>query len=238
MKFSHLTRLYDTSLLEKNQTITFEGDSFHYIKTVLRMRPGEVFRVFNEREGEYLAEIIDLGRNKLVIKVGELFRSATIEKPLSLAMCIIKPDRMIEAVKAAVQLGVTELIPIISERTQVKNINIEKFNKSIIQATEQCERFMVPVIHEPQMLRTLLNNINEEQLIFANEEEKNYSIKDIKQWQEKVMLLIGPEGGFTKDEKEGIKEKVNTVSISLGNTVLRTEIAAISALSCIQLLRE
>lgn len=237
MKFSHLTRIYNTSLSGKNQTITFEGDSFHYIKNVLRMRPGELFRIFNKREGEYLAEIIEVGRNKLVVKVGELFRNATIESPLSLAMCIIKPDRMIEAIKAAVQLGVTELIPVISERTQTKSINIEKFNKSITQVTEQCERFKVPIMHEPILLRSLLSNRINQQLIFANEEEENYSIKDIKLWQKEVMLLIGPEGGFTEKEKEEINEKSNTTSISLGNTVLRAEIAAISALANIKLLR-
>jgi 16S rRNA (uracil1498-N3)-methyltransferase len=178
-----------------------------------------------------------VGRSKLVVKVGELFRTPAIEKHLSLAMCIIKPDRMIEAVKAAVQLGVTEIIPVVSERTQAKSINIEKFNKSIIQATEQCERFMVPVIREPLTLSLLLDNLNNRQLIFANEEEKNYSIKDIKLWLERPVLLIGPEGGFTKGEKEAIQGKSDAFSVSLGQSVLRAEIAAISALACIRLLR-
>jgi 16S rRNA (uracil1498-N3)-methyltransferase len=237
MKFSHLTRIHDTSLLKENQILSFEGERFHYIKTVLRMKAGEKFRVFNGNDGEYLAEITQIKKDAIMVCIKELFRACSQEKKLSLAICLIKPDLMQGAIKAAVQLGVTEIIPIISERTQTKIINSEKTNKAIMQATEQSERFEPPLLQNAITLDELLEKSADWQIIFTNEEETNNSIKDIKSWQEQIMLLVGPEGGFTESEQIMINNQVNTISVSLGNNVLRSETATIAALASIVLIR-
>lgn len=201
------------------------------------MRVGEKFRVFNQLDGEYIAEIVSIGRSRLSAKVGDFLREVTHQNKLTLAMCIIKPDKMIEALKAATELGITEFIPIISDRTQFKEINFTKLNKVLAGAIEQSERFDLPLISEIMSLDNLIATRKNQQIIFANEEESHRLIRDIENWQDEVILLIGPEGGFTSEEKQKLIGVNNIISISLGVNVLRCETAALAGLACINMMR-
>lgn len=237
MKFSSLSRIYTTCELIKNQTITLSGDIFHYCKSVLRMKISEKFRIFNQCDGEFEAEIITINKHDLQVVIGDKLRSIERSKPLILALCIIKADRFIEAVKAATALGVSEIFPVISERTQFKNINIERIQKCIIEAVEQSEGFLVPLLHIPLSLDEFCNKDNIEQVIVANEEEKKLKVSSIKDFKENTAVLIGPEGGFSAKEKEKLALNSKVISVTLGNRVLRSEIATISMLACINLTR-
>ncbi|MFK7968264.1 MAG: 16S rRNA (uracil(1498)-N(3))-methyltransferase [Rickettsiaceae bacterium] len=239
MKFSNLSRIYTTCELAKNQTLTLSEDIFHYCKSVLRMKISEKFRIFNQFNGEFEARIVAINKRDLQIVIGDKLRDLESLKPLILAICIIKSDRFIEAIKAAVQLGVSEIVPIISDRTQFRNINHERITKCIIEAVEQSEGFILPSLHLPVMLEEFCNRSNVEQLIIANEEEKqNVKISSIKEFKEKITILIGPEGGFSSNEKEKLLLNPKIISVSLGNRVLRSEIAAINMIACVNLMRE
>lgn len=239
MKFSSLSRIYTTCELAKNQTLTLGGDIFHYCKSVLRMKISEKFRIFNQYDGEFEAKIIATNKHDLQIVIGDKLRDLECSKPLILAICIIKSDRFVEAIKAAVALGVSEIVPIISERTQSRNINHERIAKCIIEAVEQSESFVPPLLHLPMELEEFCNKSDIEQIIFANEEEKqNVKINSIQEFKENIAVLIGPEGGFSSNEKEMLLSNPKITSVSLGSMVLRSEVAVISMLACVNLMRD
>lgn len=236
MKFSHLPRVYTSGPISKNQIIRIDGDNFRYLKTVIRLRRHDNFRLFNDQDGEYLVRIEEIDKNQIIIEVVDIIRNITAEPKLILAISIIKNDRMIEAIKAAVQIGVTSIIPVISSRTQIKTVNKDKLNRCVIESIEQCERFVRPILYDPLTLEQLCKM--DEQIIFANESE--HEIKKLSNItiSKNPIFLVGPEGGFTESEIEMLNsiEKVN--SISLGSNVLRTEVASIAGLACIQMIRK
>lgn len=239
MKFSSLSRIYTTSRIAKNQIITLSDDIFHYCKSVLRMKISEEFRLFNSIDGEFKAEIRAINKRDLQVVIGKKLRKVEYQKPLILAMCIIKPDRFTEALKAAVQQGVTEIIPVISERTQFKNINQQRLTKCIIESVEQSEGFLIPVLRLPVNLKEFCNINGVDQIIFANEEESGgVKISFIKKFEENIAILVGPEGGFSPSEKEKLISNPKVISVSLGNRVLRSEVATINMVACVNLMRE
>lgn len=239
MKFSSLSRIYTTSRIAKNQIITLSDDIFHYCKSVLRMKISEEFRLFNSIDGEFKAEIRAINKRDLQVFIGQKLREVEYQKPLILAMCIIKPDRFTEALKAAVQQGVTEIIPVISVRTQFKNINQQRLTKCMIESVEQSEGFLIPVLRLPLDLQEFCNISGVDQIIFANEEEnQGVKISSIKKVEENIAVLVGPEGGFSPSEKEKLMHNPKIISVSLGNRVLRSEVAAINMVACVNLMRE
>ena len=239
MKFSSLSRIYTTSRIAKNQIITLSDDIFHYCKAVLRMKISEEFRLFNSIDGEFKAEIRAINKRDLQVFIGQKLREVEHQNPLILAMCIIKPDRFTEALKAAVQHGVTEIIPVISERTQFRSINQQRLTKCIIESVEQSEGFVIPVLRLPVNLKEFCNISGVDQIIFANEEESGeVKISSIKKFEENIAILVGPEGGFSSNEKEKLISNPKIISVSLGNRVLRSEVAAISIVACVNLIRE
>lgn len=238
MKFSHLPRVYTSDHIYKKQTIIMEKDDFHYLKSVIRVRKSETFRLFNSQDGEFLVTVKEVNRTSLEVEVDSLIREMEEEKDLELALCIIKQDRMIEAIKSAVQLGATRIIPLISERTQYKQISREKIQRCIIQSVQQSERFMLPVLEQELNLSDFCDKFSYKQIIFACESEReDNKISNINKIEDKPVILIGPEGGFSKQEIKMIKSMNKTEAVSLGRTVLRTEVAVPSALACVSMIR-
>ena len=238
MKFSHLPRIYTIEHIHKKQTIIMEKDDFHYLKSVIRIRKFETFRLFNSQDGEFLVTVKEISRASLELEVDSLIREADREKDLELALCIIKQDRMIEAIKSAVQLGVTRIIPLISDRTQYKQISREKIQKCIIQSVQQSERFSLPSIEQELNLSDFCDKYSDKQIIFACESEReDNKISNIHKIESKPIILIGPEGGFNDQEIAMVKSMSKAESISLGRTVLRAEVAVPSALACVSMMR-
>ena len=134
----------------------------------------------------------------------------------------------------ATELGVAKIIPIISERTEVKDLNIERAKKIVVEATEQSNQLNVPDIEEPQKLKDFINALDSNtSLFFADiNTEKKIDNKIIEK-SKKISLLVGPEGDFSPNEREMILAKDNAISFSISKNILRTETATISALSLI-----
>jgi 16S rRNA (uracil1498-N3)-methyltransferase len=238
MKFSCLSRVYTNKPIIKNQMIIIENDTFYYLKSVIRVRKSETFRLFNSFDGEFLVRVKEINRSSLVIEVESLIREVESCKELILALCIIKQDRMIEAIKSAVQLGVTKIIPIISERTQYKKISSKKIQKCIIQSVEQSERFIPPTLEKETCLSDFCESENEQVIFSCESEDENSKISNISKIKDNPFILIGAEGGFSDAEILIIKSMKQTEAVSLGRTVLRTEVAVANALSCISMMRD
>lgn len=238
MKFSHLPRIYTSEHIYEKQIVIMEKDNFHYLKSVIRVRKSEAFRLFNGLDGEFLVIVKEINRASIEIEVGSLIREIEEEKSLELAICIIKQDRMIEAIKSAVQLGVTRIIPLISDRTQYKQIPKEKIQKCIIGSVQQCERFKLPVLEQELNLLDFCNKFSDKQIIFAYESEsEDNKILNLNKIEDSPVIVIGPEGGFNEQEIAMIKAMKKTESVSLGRSVLRAEVAAASALACVSMVR-
>jgi len=220
------------------------------------MKIGEEFRLFNHIDGEFKVKIVEINKHNLQIIVVDKLRDVVRDNPLILALCIIKADRFIEAIKAAVQLGVSEIIPIISERTQNKVINHARLERCIIESVEQSERFIPPLLHNPMELDKFCNFKSIDQIIFANEEESDRNtilamlelgdknaanplkpkLLKPKLLKPNPALLVGPEGGFSSREKQMLALNDKILSVTLGSTVLKSEVAAIALIACIKLM--
>lgn len=237
-KYSKLPRIYINQEINILETINLEYDIFHYIKSVLRLKLGDSIRVFNENMGEFFANIISYNADKCSIRIIKQYRTINITNnspKITLALCIIKHKNMIEAIRNAVQLGVYEIFPIISERVQFSQQNIERINKAIIESSEQSERLSIPKFKKSMKLKDFLAE-ESRQIIFANETESYKTLSEIRNIKEEVVALIGPEGGFTNDEINMIKNIKQVISISLSENILRSDTAVSALISSINLI--
>jgi 16S rRNA (uracil1498-N3)-methyltransferase len=219
--------------------IILRGDTAHYIRNVLRLKLNNKIRVFNEIIGEYLAKIISCDKKEVHLKL-ELenqLRSPATGTKLSIAPCLIKNDRFSLMLDMVVQLGVTNIIPIISNNTVHKNFKLDRMKRIIIESVEQSERLDVPTIQEAVNL-SKIDFSQYDTVIYANEYattdmivDKNITLK------ENILLIIGPEGGFTEAELDMMGKLPNAHGISLGANILRAETAMVNLVSVVSSLR-
>jgi len=237
MKISNLNRIYFNCTLSKGSIINLNEKYLHYLKNVLRLKINDQFRIFNGTEGEFIATIIDITKNNISINLSDFIRKPTTEVELTLGLCIIKPDKMIDAINMAVQLGVTKIIPLTSQRSQFKEVNNDRLLKCIIEATEQTERLSPPTLSTTKLLKRFNKEMNGI-IIYANENEsESNSLIKLGNLKSNISLIIGPEGGFSDEELSIFSLWDNTFSISLGSNILRTETAVATALAQIMLIR-
>ena len=151
-----------------------------------------------------------------------------------LAICLFKKNPMEIILQKATELGVSKITPIISERTEVKELNYERANKIVIEATEQSNQLNPPVINQVIKLKDFIDNFkNDTRLFFANV-NSNYKINsgDIDK-NKSICILVGPEGDFSPKEQELILAIPNLISFSLSKNILKTDTAVISAISLV-----
>ena len=226
-------RLYYPNSIIENTTSLLSKEHTHYLANVMRSKRGSNINFFN-KEGEWISEIVFLEKDRVEVKflnrVKESIKSSNIE----LAICLVKKNPMEIILQKATELGVAKITPIISERTEVKELNLERANKIVIEATEQSNQLRPPEISKIIKLRDFLDNLNDANKLFFADINCKEKLKkeDIKDDALKV-LLVGPEGDFSPAERKMILENNNTISFSLSKNILRTETATISALSLI-----
>ena len=225
---SNIRLFYPESL-----SINLEGEldktQSHYLIKVMRISNGDTFSLFN-KNGEW-ESIIQEKKNKLTFKVKKQIRHKENENDLWLAFSPIKSNYFNFMIQKATELGVTKFIPLITERTIVRKINKERLIKIVIEASEQSNRLSIPEIDSQISLENFLKENKNINLVFGdlNSNNKNLNIKNNKP----LCILIGPEGDYTNEEREKILKFHGTQSLKLGNNILRSETAAISALSVI-----
>ncbi len=206
----------------------------HYLTKVMRTPIGGNFSLFNKL-GEWQTIIKKISKNDLTFKVTKQLRHQENETDLWLAFSPIRSNFFNFMIQKATELGVTKFIPVITERTVVRNINYERLIKIVTEASEQCNRLSIPEIDKIQKLDEFFKNNKDLNLIFGdlNSDNKKLKINNKKL----LCILIGPEGDYTEVEREKILKYGGTQSIKLGNNILRTETAVISALSVINFLK-
>jgi 16S rRNA (uracil1498-N3)-methyltransferase len=226
-----IIRLYHPENILENSTSLLSKEHKHYLVNVMRVKRGANVNFFN-KNGEWLSEIVFLEKDRVEVKFLSKIKENTNTLKIELAICLVKKNAMEIILQKATELGIRKIIPIISERTEVKEINFERANKIVIEATEQSNQLEPPQISEILNLKDFLN-INRNKIFFADI-NSDYSLekKDFKEG-ETVTVLVGPEGDFSPTERELILNGSTTVAFSLSKNILRTDTAVISAISLV-----
>ena len=226
-----IIRLYHPENILENSTSLLSKEHTHYLVNVMRAKRGGNINFFN-KNGEWLSEIVFLEKDRVEVKFLSKIKENTNTLNIELAICLVKKNAMEIILQKATELGIRKIIPIISERTEVKEINFERANKIVIEATEQSNQLEPPQISEILNLKDFLN-INRNKIFFADI-NSDYSLKkkDFKEG-EAVTVLVGPEGDFSPTERELILNGSTTVAFSLSKNILRTDTAVISAISLV-----
>ncbi|KAF8818414.1 RsmE family RNA methyltransferase [Rickettsia endosymbiont of Cardiosporidium cionae] len=233
--FFKMTRKYLFCNISINDVVTFDEEQSHHIIHVLRLKQDSLLRVFNEKDGEFLSKIILVKGSICKIIILSFIRcKPETKKRLNLAIGLIKTDKMKEVVKNATALGVVNIIFLLTERSQYSSVNLSKMSKIATGAAEQSEGFIVPSITNASLEEFLINYSNYH-IIFLNESEDSNRLANITMLDHDVALLVGPEGGFSSDERSRILARDNIISVSLGLNILRTELAVTVAISYLRL---
>ena len=229
-------RLYHPSSIVENSTSLLSKEHTHYIVNVMRLKRGSNINFFNQ-DGEWNSEIVFLDKDRVEVKFLKKVKQAGILSKIELAICLVKKNPMEIILQKATELGVSKIIPIISERTEIKDLNYSRANKIIIEATEQSNQLNIPKLEEVKKLKDFISSLTDEDIVLFADINSNKKI-DFKNLDKKknIILLVGPEGDFSSKELELILSKKNTSSFSLSKNILRTETAVISALSIISYL--
>jgi 16S rRNA (uracil1498-N3)-methyltransferase len=226
-------RLFHPENIIKNTTSLLSKEHTHYVVNVMRLKRGSNLNFFN-KDGEWLSEIVFLDRDRVEVKFLDKIKEPTNTSNIELAICLVKKGPIEIILQKATELGVSKIIPIISDRTEIRELNFERANRIVIEATEQSNQLSMPEINPIIKLKDFIHSIsNDKKLFFADVNSKNkLNSEDLGQ-NKKVSILIGPEGDFSPVERELILSKPETVPFSLSENVLRTDTAVISAISLV-----
>lgn len=240
-RLMRLTRIYVDAPLIINEVLDLPDDTSHYIGKVLRMRVHQQVQLFNG-QGGYFTALIKAIDKKTVSVIPSEFSPEERESNLSITLCqgISRGQHMDYTVQKAVELGVTEIVPIV---TEFSNVHLDRMRAEkrlahwraiIVHACEQCGRTRLPAIGMPISFNNWVERtVSGVKLIMAPRDGKN--LKKLTALQREIILLTGPEGGFSADELS-LAVSAGYEMITLGPRVLRTETAAVAALSAIQVL--
>jgi 16S rRNA (uracil1498-N3)-methyltransferase len=225
-----LPRLFVDQALGAGAALTLEGPPANYLATVLRLSPGAQVKLFDDRTGEWLAEIAEAGRKRVSLHVVEQLRPREAVPDLWLLFAPIKRGRIDWLVEKATELGAARLVPVLTRRTIVERLNLDRLRAHAIEAAEQCERTALPELAEPVKLAALLACWPPERtLYFADESGGEPVLGAVAPGP--AAVLIGPEGGFTDEERTAIRALPRARAVSLGPRILRADTAAIAALA-------
>jgi 16S rRNA (uracil1498-N3)-methyltransferase len=225
-------RLFVDAPLAAGSEVTTSAAQAHYLGHVMRRGPGDPVHLFNGREGEWLARIAALARDRAHLTVESLLRPQTPEPDLWLAFALLKRDATDLVVEKATELGASALFPMVTERTVAARVNEARLRAIATEAAEQSERLSVPVIHPPQRLPALLASWPPARRLVAGIERRAGALP--RPASGPAGLLVGPEGGFTEAELDALGRLDFVEPVSLGPRILRAETAAIAGLVLLQ----
>ncbi|WP_114228539.1 MULTISPECIES: 16S rRNA (uracil(1498)-N(3))-methyltransferase [Sphingomonas] len=223
-----LPRLFVRSPLGEGATVELEGSAANYLGNVLRLGEGGEVLLFDGASGEWLARIVATAKKRLTLTVERQTRPLEQVPDLTLAFAPVKRAQTDWLVEKATELGVRHLQPVMTRRTVAERVKHERLEHIAVEAAEQCGRTLLPTIADPLALTALLQTLDRP-LYFADE-TGGAPVTDVIR-SGPAAILIGPEGGFTPEERELVRAHPNAVAISLGPRILRAETAALAALT-------
>lgn len=234
-------RLFVDQPLAADKTLTLTGNPAHYLRNVLRAAADDAVLVFNGRDGEWHAHITAIDKRKVTLVTAHQTRPQTTpetrQADIWLLVAPVKRARLYYLAQKATEMGVTRLVPVITRRTQGGTVNLERLRANAQEAAEQCGILQVPEIMPPVRLDDALQDWDgARRLLFCDETaETGMGVSELAAGiRTPLAVLIGPEGGFTPEEKDELLALGQTVQISLGPRILRTDTAVVAALALVQ----
>ena len=232
-------RLFLDAPLQDGARVALDRGQANYLLNVLRLKAGETVLVFNGRDGEWRAEVSVEGRKAADLVCRERIREQDRAPDIVYAFAPLKHARLDYMVQKAVEMGAGVLQPVLTRRTQATRVNLERMRSNAIEAAEQCGILSIPEVREEENLERFLKDLEPERLVdflrrgCARFEPCGGSGQA---WEQRTRLavIVGPEGGFTDQERALVAARERCVCVSLGPRILRADTAAVAALAVVQ----
>lgn len=225
-------RLFVTTPLAQGVAIRLDSAQAHYLVGVMRTKVGDPVKLFDGETGEWLGIAETVGKRDLTLVVREQLRPPEIVPDVWLCAAPLKKGRIDWLVEKACELGAARVVPVLTRRTVVDRLNLDRLRAHMVEAAEQCGRTAVPDLVEPVKLPALLRDWpTGRTLFFADETGGANALDAMRAHPGPAAILIGPEGGFDADERDAVRAVPGAVGVSLGPRILRADTAAAAALS-------
>jgi 16S rRNA (uracil1498-N3)-methyltransferase len=245
---SSTPRLFVTQDLAKGSAFPLDDAQSNYLLRVLRLAANAPVRVFNSRDGEWEAQIADVqGKRASLLPTAQVRpQPVTPSSAPTLLFAPVKKSETDFIVEKATELGAARISPVLTERTQTRTVRLDRFQKIVLEAAEQTERLDLPEVEDLRPLAHALDALDVDTVVIFCDERGDDAdapwggepgragpIADVlaSLGDKPVAILIGPEGGFTPDERDWLRSRDDTAAVSLGPRILRAETAAVAALS-------
>ena len=232
-----MQRLFVGDALAEGQAFEASKDHFHYLTNVLRMGDGDAVLLFNGRDGEWHATLSLPTRKRLLLTPTEQTRPQPSPSDLHYLFAPLKVGRLDYLVQKAVEMGAGVLQPVMTQHVQGKITSIERLEANAMEAAEQCGILAIPTVSAPRKLEDLLADWpRERRIIFCDEGHGSQNPLPVLQGikERKLALLVGPEGGFSDEERTLLRSLDFVTPIPLGPRILRADTAAVAAMAVIQ----
>jgi 16S rRNA (uracil1498-N3)-methyltransferase len=229
-------RIHIAGTLAEAREITLEREQGHYLTGVLRLASGDPVRAFNAADGEWLCYLATVSKKLTSLRCERKLGDVRLPPDIDYVFAPLKHARLDYVVQKATELGARRLRPVITQRTIAERVNLERMRANVIEAAEQCNLVFVPEVLEPQKLEKLLAGWEAARaLVYCDETAAIANPLDaLKPLKAPAAVLIGPEGGFTDDEKALLQSLPFVTAISLGPRIMRADTAAVAALTLVQ----
>lgn len=232
-----MQRLYVDTPLIAQEAICAAQDQFNYLANVLRLGEGAEILLFNGRDGEWRARLSLAAKKKLLLMPIEQTRPQPAQSDLQFLFAPLKIGRLDYLVQKAVEMGAGSIHPILTQHTQVNKVSIERLQANCIEAAEQCGILSIPTVHGPVKFDAMLSGWqHDRQIVFCDEDAAtNNPVAKLRDLEGKALaILIGPEGGFSENERRNLRALPFVTAIPLGPRILRADTAAVAALAVVQ----
>lgn len=238
--YKKLPRLFVDYPLSAEGDIVLDKAQSNYLANVLRKKMGDDVILFNGVDGAWRCKIGELSRKKIILNCIEQINAQVQSFDLWYGFAPLKTGRLDYMVQKATEMGVRSMQPIITEYTQNRRLKVERMRANIIEAAEQCELLNVPQIQSEIFFEDFLSTWKQQHgsriLVFADEGSvANSPLEALTALKGKAIgLLVGPEGGFSPNERQKLLKQDFCAPISLGPRIMRADTAAVTALALIQ----
>jgi 16S rRNA (uracil1498-N3)-methyltransferase len=234
------TRLFVDAPLAAGAEIPLSEAQAHQLRNVLRLDAGAAVALFNGRDGEWQGRLDALGKRSAVVTTEARLRPQAAEPDIWLLFAPIKGPRVDWIVEKAAELGVSAVLPVLTRRTVVSRVNVERLRAHAVEAAEQCERLTVPQVDEPRPLEDVISTWPADRRLYVAAERRDASpmAGAIRADGAPAAILIGPEGGFEPAELDRLVQTGFAALVGLGPRILRADTAAVAALAIYQALTQ
>lgn len=229
-------RLYLDAALSEGARVSCSSEQASYLRNVLRLAEGHAILVFNGRDGEWRAHLVAEGKRGASLDIQDCVRAQAGGPDIHYLFAPLKRARLDYMVQKATELGVARLVPVLTRHTVAERVNLDRMRANVIEAAEQCGILRVPEVAEPVKLAALLDGWDaSRRIIFCDEgaEQANPIAALAELAPGPLAVLIGPEGGFSPDERDMIRARPEIVALSLGPRIMRADTAAVAALALV-----